>query len=46
MTLTRRWVLSRGAMTAAAAVAANTALASPAAALAVVDFFDSPRDPG
>jgi len=38
MTLTRRWVLSRGAMTAAAAVAANAALASPAAALAVVDM--------
>jgi peptidoglycan hydrolase-like protein with peptidoglycan-binding domain len=38
MTLTRRWVLSRSAMTAAAALTANAAMSSPALALAVVDM--------
>jgi len=38
MTLTRRWVLSRGAFTAVAAVAAQTALTSRASALPAVDM--------
>jgi peptidoglycan hydrolase-like protein with peptidoglycan-binding domain len=39
MTQTRRWVLTRGAVTAAAALAANSALTTPAvAALPVVDM--------
>lgn len=35
---TRRWVLSRGAATAAAALTANAAIGTPATALAVVDM--------
>lgn len=38
MTQTRRWVLSRGAITAVAALTANAALTSPASALPVVDM--------